>query len=191
MSHDAASPAQAAAAAERERILVCDDDPRMRETIVEALAAEAFDVDTADRAVDAIQRIMRTSYRALILDLKLPGPRRAGRHRRREALRRVAADHRDDGPRLLRGRAGGPRGGNLLLPGQAVQPRGAGRGRPRGRPVPGEQPPARLRRPGRRRLSRGAPGAGRPAVGPSADASARSPRTTSVRRSRSSASSGS
>jgi DNA-binding response OmpR family regulator len=73
MSHDAASATQAAAAAERERILVCDDDPRVRETIVEALAAEVFDVDTADRAVDAIQRIMRTSYRALILDLKLPG----------------------------------------------------------------------------------------------------------------------
>jgi DNA-binding response OmpR family regulator len=73
MSHDAASATPAAEAAERERILVCDDDPRVRETIVEALAAEVFDVDTADRAVDAIQRIMRTSYRALILDLKLPG----------------------------------------------------------------------------------------------------------------------
>ena len=73
MSHDAASAAQSAAAAERERILVCDDDPRMRETIVEVLAAEGLDVETADRAVDAIQRIMRTSYRALILDLKLPG----------------------------------------------------------------------------------------------------------------------
>jgi len=46
---------------------------RMRDTIVETLASEAFDVDTADRAVDAIQRVMRTSYRALILDLKLPG----------------------------------------------------------------------------------------------------------------------
>ena len=73
MSQDAASAAKAAAAAERERILVCDDDAHMRETIVEALATEAFGVDTADRAVDAIQRIMRTSYRALILDLKLPG----------------------------------------------------------------------------------------------------------------------
>jgi DNA-binding response OmpR family regulator len=73
MSQEAAGAAPGAAAAERDRILVCDDDPRMRETIVEALAAEAFDVDTADRAVDAIQRIMRTSYRALILDLKLPG----------------------------------------------------------------------------------------------------------------------
>ena len=30
-------------------------------------------MDTADRAVDAIQRIMHTSYRALVLDLKLPG----------------------------------------------------------------------------------------------------------------------
>ena len=73
MSNDAASTAPAAPAIERERILVCDDDPRMRDTIVEALASETFDVDTADRAVDAIQRVMRTSYGALILDLKLPG----------------------------------------------------------------------------------------------------------------------
>jgi DNA-binding response OmpR family regulator len=73
MSDDAASPPQTVATGERERILVCDDDPRVRETIVEAMAAESLDVDTADRAVDAIQRIMHTSYRALILDLKLPG----------------------------------------------------------------------------------------------------------------------
>ncbi len=74
MSQDAAtSPAKTPVAAERERILVCDDDPRMRDTIVETLAGEAFHVDTADRAVDAIQRIMHASYRALILDLKLPG----------------------------------------------------------------------------------------------------------------------
>jgi DNA-binding response OmpR family regulator len=73
MSHDAASPAKRPAAAERERILVCDDDPRMRDTTVEALAAQGFQVETADRAVDAIQRIMHASYRALILDLKLPG----------------------------------------------------------------------------------------------------------------------
>jgi DNA-binding response OmpR family regulator len=73
MSDQAASPAQTVGAAERERILVCDDDPRMRDTVVEAMAAEGIDVDSADRAVDAIQRIMRTSYRALILDLKLPG----------------------------------------------------------------------------------------------------------------------
>ena len=71
MRRDAASASQAAV--DRERILVCDDDPRVRETIVEAMAAEALDVDTADRAVDAIQRIMHTSYRALVLDLKLPG----------------------------------------------------------------------------------------------------------------------
>ena len=73
MSDDAASPAEPAATGERERVLVCDDDPRMRDTIVEALAAESLEVETADRAVDAIQRIMHTSYRALILDLKLPG----------------------------------------------------------------------------------------------------------------------
>src|SRR4029077_17778126 len=71
MNEEAASPAQTAVTGER--ILVCDDDPRMRETIVDALKAESLDVDTADRAVDAIQRVMHTSYRALILDLKLPG----------------------------------------------------------------------------------------------------------------------
>lgn len=72
MSQDAGRAAQIPVA-ERERILVCDDDPRMRDTTVEALAAEGFQVETADRAVDAIQRIMHASYRALILDLKLPG----------------------------------------------------------------------------------------------------------------------
>jgi two-component system KDP operon response regulator KdpE len=72
MSQDVANPAPVAVA-ERERILVCDDDPRIRDTIVETLASASFDVDTADRALDAIQRVMRTSYRALILDLKLPG----------------------------------------------------------------------------------------------------------------------
>jgi CheY-like chemotaxis protein len=51
---DDASPAQTAATGERERILVCDDDPRVRDTIVEAMAAEGMDVDSADRAVDAI-----------------------------------------------------------------------------------------------------------------------------------------
>src|SRR5207247_7799197 len=34
---------------------------------------ESFEDETADRAVDAIQSIMRTRYRAIVLDLKLPG----------------------------------------------------------------------------------------------------------------------
>jgi DNA-binding response OmpR family regulator len=57
----------------RGRVLVCDDDARVRESIAEALADEALEVDTADRAVDAIQKIMRGSYRAIVLDLRLPG----------------------------------------------------------------------------------------------------------------------
>ena len=60
-------------AGSQERVLVCDDDERIRQSISEALALESFDVETAERAVDAIQKIMRTSYRALVLDLKLPG----------------------------------------------------------------------------------------------------------------------
>lgn len=54
-------------------VLVCDDDARVRDSIVEALTAESFVADTADRAVDAIQKIMRTSYGTIVLDLKLPG----------------------------------------------------------------------------------------------------------------------
>jgi DNA-binding response OmpR family regulator len=59
--------------AEADRVLVCDDDPGIRESLAEALVDEAFTVETADRAVDAIQKIMRTRYRAVVLDLKLPG----------------------------------------------------------------------------------------------------------------------
>lgn len=55
------------------RILVCDDDPRIRESLADALAEEAFEVETVERAVDAIQRIMRGGYQALVLDLRLPG----------------------------------------------------------------------------------------------------------------------
>jgi DNA-binding response OmpR family regulator len=73
MSQDPARQASPAAETGRERVLICDDDSRVRDTVVEVLASEALDVDTAERAVDAIQRIMRTSYRALILDLKMPG----------------------------------------------------------------------------------------------------------------------
>jgi DNA-binding response OmpR family regulator len=52
---------------------VCDDDPLVRTTIVDALRAAGFEVETAERAVDAIQRVMRQPYAALVLDLKLPG----------------------------------------------------------------------------------------------------------------------
>lgn len=55
------------------RILICDDDPSVRDSLVEALSVESLEADTADRAVDAIQKIMRTRYRAIVLDLKLPG----------------------------------------------------------------------------------------------------------------------
>jgi DNA-binding response OmpR family regulator len=52
---------------------VCDDDARVRDSVVEALESGAFEVDTAERAVDAIQKVMRNRYQALVLDLKLPG----------------------------------------------------------------------------------------------------------------------
>ncbi len=55
-----------------DRVLVCDDEPLIRQSVAEALADE-FEVEAADRAVAVIQRVMRTRYEALVLDLKLPG----------------------------------------------------------------------------------------------------------------------
>jgi DNA-binding response OmpR family regulator len=70
---EAARPDAGAGPSGGPRILLCDDDRPVRDSLAEALAAEAFEVDTAERAVDAIQKVMRTSYGALLLDLKLPG----------------------------------------------------------------------------------------------------------------------
>jgi len=55
------------------RVLVCDDDSRIIDSLVEALADESLVVEGANRAVDAIQKIMRGTYHAVVLDLKLPG----------------------------------------------------------------------------------------------------------------------
>ena len=55
------------------RVLVCDDDARITESLVEALAQEPFVVESTGRAVDAIQKVMRETYHAVVLDLKLPG----------------------------------------------------------------------------------------------------------------------
>ena len=175
--------------AERERILVCDDEPRMRETIVEALAAEGFDVDTADRAVDAIQRIMHTSYRALILDLKLPGlgglDAIAVVKRFDESLPIIVMTGHASYEVEQAARAAGifyylVKPFNLDGAGRrpSARPSGsatAAAGAPESRALAASHP-ERFERPGARR---------RPTP------SARSPRTTSVSRSRSSASSGS
>jgi two-component system nitrogen regulation response regulator GlnG len=58
--------------ARRPPVLVCDDDPLVRESIMEALAGE-FEVEATGRAADVLPRIMRTRYDALVLDLRLPG----------------------------------------------------------------------------------------------------------------------
>ena len=55
------------------RVLVCDDDPGVRGMIADALSGKSVLVETAERATDTIQKIMRTRYQALILDLKMPG----------------------------------------------------------------------------------------------------------------------
>jgi DNA-binding response OmpR family regulator len=65
-------PAGSQSEASRDRVLLCDDDSRILESIGDVLR-RSFEVETAERATDAIQKIMRDRYQALILDLKLPG----------------------------------------------------------------------------------------------------------------------
>jgi DNA-binding response OmpR family regulator len=60
-------------AATKPRILLCEDNQQIRDSLADALGAEAYQVDTAERAVDAIQKVMHETYGALLLDLKLPG----------------------------------------------------------------------------------------------------------------------
>src|SRR5262245_43591441 len=67
------APTGEGSAHEAERVLICDDDRRVRESLAEALCNEARGLDTAERAVAAIQKIMHTRYGAVLLDLKLPG----------------------------------------------------------------------------------------------------------------------
>src|SRR5919198_5777689 len=55
------------------RILIVDDDPRVRSVLIEALESEAFDVDSAGDAGTALQQVKAEMPEVVILDLRLPG----------------------------------------------------------------------------------------------------------------------
>jgi two-component system phosphate regulon response regulator OmpR len=57
----------------RPRILVVDDDPRLRKLLTRYLAGEAFEVDTASGAAEMDRRIERKRYDLLVLDVMMPG----------------------------------------------------------------------------------------------------------------------
>src|SRR5688572_8265844 len=65
-------PAVAAAAvAEKLPVLVVDDEYGPRESIAFSLSAE-FEVETADRARDALVKIKTRPYSAIVLDIRMP-----------------------------------------------------------------------------------------------------------------------
>lgn len=89
------------------RILVIEDESRIRSFLARALEAEGFTVDGADNGPDGLERALRGSYDLVILDLLLP--RLDGLsvlrelHRRSPDLAVVIVSARSDLPTKLRG----------------------------------------------------------------------------------------
>ena len=57
----------------RQRVLVVDDEPSIRDLLAKTLALAEYDVDTAPDGTTALDRMRAFSYDLLIADLKMPG----------------------------------------------------------------------------------------------------------------------
>jgi excisionase family DNA binding protein len=68
-----AEAAAAARAAERPRILVCDDEAQVRDLVSKALATADYNVDTTEDGPSTLDHLRGTDYDLLIIDLKMPG----------------------------------------------------------------------------------------------------------------------
>lgn len=55
------------------RVLVVEDEPDMRESLVWGLRAEGYTVDTADNGEDGLWKARETPHDVIILDVMLPG----------------------------------------------------------------------------------------------------------------------
>jgi len=55
------------------RVLVVEDEARIRSFIEKGLRAEGFAVDTAGNGEDALLAALTTSYHAIVLDIMIPG----------------------------------------------------------------------------------------------------------------------
>ena len=55
------------------RVLVADDDRAIRESLERALALEGYDVVTVVDGVEALTRVRRDGFDALVLDVMMPG----------------------------------------------------------------------------------------------------------------------
>jgi DNA-binding NtrC family response regulator len=59
--------------ANREQVLVVDDEEELRKAIVEILTLDGFEVDQASSAEEATEKLAQTAYDVLITDHNLPG----------------------------------------------------------------------------------------------------------------------
>ena len=55
------------------RILIVEDEPNIVESLSFILGRAGFDVDTVANGVEALDRLRRQSFSALVLDIMLPG----------------------------------------------------------------------------------------------------------------------
>ena len=76
------------------RILIVEDEPRIRAFLARAFEAEGFPVDVVEDGENGLARALSGNYELVILDLLLPGTGRARRAARaaRAALRAAGAD---------------------------------------------------------------------------------------------------
>jgi CheY-like chemotaxis protein len=54
-------------------VLVVDDEPGMRETLVEILSASGYCVSTAADGEGALEAMRATSYDVVVMDIRMPG----------------------------------------------------------------------------------------------------------------------
>lgn len=56
-----------------ERVLVAEDDPSILRLVATVLKRAGYQVDMAANGYDALEKIERTPYHAVVLDLMMPG----------------------------------------------------------------------------------------------------------------------
>jgi DNA-binding response OmpR family regulator len=69
------------------RILIVEDEPNIVESLSFILGRAGFDVDTVANGVEALDRLRRQSFSALVLDIMLPGMNGL------DVLKTIRADH--------------------------------------------------------------------------------------------------
>ena len=72
---------------EKARILLVEDEPNIVESLSFILGRAGFDVDTVSDGAEALDRVRRQSFSALVLDIMLPGMNGL------DLLKAIRADH--------------------------------------------------------------------------------------------------